>query len=222
MQRNGEDGKLCNLNKYSSVLNFIVGRKLSKEVVKVFLSEDDKEVEMFLNTNRAIPARTDFEFVNVTERSKEGNKDIKRIQNFEQQAPAINRSEREHLCKLITEKSQTIYAKYSNVVSIGMSPVLSDGTNKPCITLYCLDKDLIPYGEKPLPKFIQGYPCDIREDFVQLGCGSNCDVLDPGCSIRLSSQSLDGSVGFLVKSNDHPHIGFLTAAHVAVSEYEEL
>lgn len=213
---------VTNLNKYPSVLNFIIGRKLSKAVVKVFVSKNDKKAEMFLETNRDIPDGTVFEFVNVTERSKEGNK---RIQELVKQAPAIDRPTREHLCKLITENGTGIYAKYSNVISIGMSPVLSDGTNTPCITLYCLDKYLIPYGEKPLPDSIQGYPCDIREDYVQLGCGHNCDVLDLGCSIGLPSELSAGSAGFLVKSNDQiasPKIGFLTAAHVAVSEFEEL
>lgn len=206
-------------------MNFIVGRKLSTPVVKVFLSYDDKEAEKFFMTHRHILTGTAFEFVNVTKMSQEINEDIKRMQSLEQQAPALSSSTRKHLRTVITKESKRMFANYSNIVSIRMSPVRSDGTKKPCIILYCLDKDLIPYGEKALPKSIRGYPCDIREDFVQLGYCENCDVLDPGCSIGIPWVAYAGSAGFLVKSNRQsniPLIGFLTAAHVAVAEFEEL
>lgn len=72
----------------------------------------------------------------------------------------------------------------------------------PCIILYCLHKCLIPFGEKPLPESIAGWPCDIREDFVRFGqCPQNCTAQnqrlpDPGCSIGKKWDSSSGSAGF--------------------------
>ncbi|XP_062580724.1 uncharacterized protein LOC134242636 [Saccostrea cucullata] len=114
---------------------------------------------------------------------------------------------------------------------MGMSPVMySDGRvhRKPCIAFYCLDADLVPFGEKPLPSVLSDssgdIPCDVREDYIQLGYCRNCRGLQNGCSVGQYGVQLSGSIGFFVrrKYSSHtpqlPYDGFLTAAHVALED----
>lgn len=136
--------------------------------------------------------------------------------------------------EIIQEQGDAIYSKYSNVVGIGISPERSVGDliqNEPCIVLYCLDKNIIPFGETQLPESIAGWPCDIREDFVMFGtCPFPCpsssqNVPEPGCRIGIPSVESAGSVGFLVESNYQVNTlgsGFLTASHVAIERFEDI
>ena len=76
-----------------------------------------------------------------------------------------------------------------------------------------MDESLVPFGENPLPRYIDGFPCDFRVDLVMFGscCSENCATVNPGCDI--GSLHFAGSAGFLVNT---PYEGFLAAAHVAV------
>lgn len=101
-----------------------------------------------------------------------------------------------------------------------------NGQIKPCIIIYCLDKDLVPFGEKPLPKTLEGFYCDIRKDFIMFGVCFDCHEIthpNPGCCIGLPSNGI-GSAGFLVKGNNSglETSGFRTAAHVAAENWAEL
>eukprot|EP00105_Crassostrea_gigas_P038340 XP_019922488.1 PREDICTED: uncharacterized protein LOC109618667 [Crassostrea gigas] len=92
--------------------------------------------------------------------------------------------------------------------------------------MYSLDKDLIPYGEDPLPKSLDGWHCDVREDIVMFGMCFDCRQIpypNPGCCIGLPSNGI-GSAGFLAKStaSKSPVTGFLTAAHVAARNWTDL
>lgn len=83
----------------------------------------------------------------------------------------------------------------------------------------------VPFGERKLPTILEGYPVDIREDYVMFGHCSNCPPLNNGYSIGRHSSDQTGSVGFLVKSNNptsSPEFGFVTAAHEAVECFTEL
>lgn len=212
------------LRNYPSVLKYIVGhRGDGKAVVKVYLHSH--ATEAILPVLNLLPKETTLEFVNVQDHFR------KKSKQREKEAPPIDRSTRLTLKKIISERGEQIYARYSNVIGIGISAVRREGDGiheTPCIVFYCLDKTLIPFGEKPLPKFLAGWPCDIREDFARLGVfhTRNCGNLPkPGCSIGLPDSVSRGSVGFLVQSKDSKmsiESGFLTASHVAVANYEDL
>lgn len=75
-----------------------------------------------------------------------------------------------------------------------------------CIVLYCLDKNIVLFGENIMLSFIGGYFYDLREDFVMLEiCFNIClfldiDFFEFGCSIGidLKIDGIIGIVGFMV------------------------
>lgn len=223
------------LQKHPSIIQFIAGRRSDgKPVVKVYLRNDDLEAEHNFKNCSNVSEETRFEFVNVEKIPKLISKDVEKINIQEKSAPPINTATFAQLREIIQEQGDAIYSKYSNVVGIGISPVRSVGDliqNEPCIVLYCLDKNIIPFGETQLPESIAGWPCDIREDFVMFGtCPFPCpsssqNFPEPGCRIGIPSVESAGSVGYLVESNYQVNTlgsGFLTASHVAIERFEDL
>lgn len=213
---------------HPSIVKYIAGYKGdSGTVVKVFLSNGNEQDKMFFKEKCAVGEDTQFEFVNVG-KSKEILEEVKNIKVLERQAPAVDKATRMELNKIIRENAEKIYAKHSQVVGMRIGKVRRVGVtiqNEPCIILYCLDKIIIPFGEKPLPDYIAGWPCDLREDFVMFGaCPNQClpsrqTFPDPGCSIGVPLDENSGSVGFLFESRDKMKTyGFLTASHVAIKQ----
>nr|XP_022303248.1 uncharacterized protein LOC111110883 isoform X2 [Crassostrea virginica] len=90
----------------------------------------------------------------------------------------------------------TLQQLFSALISCERRDLLEEIQEKYNIT----DKSLIPFGEKPLPEYINinGYPCDIRE------C-EHCNFLHTGCVI--------GSTHFAGSAE-----GFLSAAHAAMKK----
>ncbi|XP_052695493.1 uncharacterized protein LOC128173851 isoform X6 [Crassostrea angulata] len=228
------------LQNHPSILKYITGYRdfvAKKQVVKVFLNCEDKDSqfkkEIFLKSCCFFSKDIQFEFVNV-EKSKDRNKEVEKLRILERKAPAADTSTRKQLKQIIQDHGKKIYALYSNVVGIQIGKARRVGNliqEEPCIILYCLDKCLIPFGEKPLPESIEGWPCDIREDFVRFGrCPKNCPAQnpilpDPGCSIGIKSDGSSGSAGFLYASrepNNDLGDGIFTAAHVAVKDLGKL
>lgn len=224
------------LKMHPSIIKYITGyidRDDKKQVVKVYLHGDDKKAENSFKDCCKISADTYFEFVNV-EKSIGEKKEVEELKQRERKAPAVDNSTRKQLKQIIQEYGDKIYARHSNVVGIRIGKARRVGDTiqeHPCLVLYCLDKYLIPFGEKPLPDAIAGWPCDIREDFVRFGiCPNRCfaskqNLPDPGCSIGIPSDDSSGSVGFLIESKDPLNtfeFGFLTASHVAVKRFEQL
>lgn len=227
------------LQKQPSIVQFIAGyRGERKPVVKVYLREDDERAKMLFKDCCKVSKGTQFEFVNVVENSKRISKEVEQINFYEEKAQPIDIVTMKQLGQVIQEHGEKIYAKYSTVVGIGVSQVRRIGKiiqEEPCIVLYCLDKTLIPFGESPLPEYIAGCPCDLREDIVMFGANacpnycpsSNPNLPEPGCSIGIPSVDSAGSVGFLVESNNPINnfgleYGFLTASHVAVERFQDL
>lgn len=225
------------LQNYPSILKFIAGRRSDgKPVVKVFLQHDDKEAEQHFKKCSKVSEDTQFEFVNVEKHSKQIFKEVEKLNSYEKKAPPLSKEALALLGEIIQEKGEQIYARYSNVIGIGVSPVrcvAGEILKQPCIVLYCLDKSIVPYGEKPLPELLEGWRCDIREDLVLFGkCPNPCpspslNFPEPGCSIGIPRVDSAGSVGFLVEpknllNNFGLKCGFLTASHVAIQGFEEL
>lgn len=158
------------------------------------------------------------------------------MKKYETDAPAIDAPTMNQLNEIIEDQGEKIFARHSNVVGLEISNVRCAGDRKkeePCIVVYSLDKTLIPFGEKPLPESIGGWPCDVREDIVMLGfrkCPTNCPFPSDnhfmkGCSIGIPMGNGSGSVGFFYKSTNPTNTfgsGFLTASHVAVNGFERL
>ena len=202
------------LRNHPSVLKYILGRKDSQLTLKVFLQDCNEKTEQFLKMQgKKLSNETNYEFVHVNEKLDEMWKEVKEIERIERSAPKIPSSTKLVLNEIVNTEGEKIYAKYSNIVGIGVSNVLDKQKNTPCIVLYCLDKNIIPFGEGALPSYLKDYPCDIREDLITFGSCENCHSLNPGCDI--GSPFFAGSAGFLVESANC-FKKFLTAAHVVV------
>lgn len=211
---------ISGLHQYPSVIKCIAGIKNEKMTIKVFLSYDDIEAKEFFKDNDQIPKDTVLDFVNVKEKS-ENRKKRRDLIPFR-----ITENVRKTLGQVIKNQGERVYASHSSVVGLGIGKMLVKNEIKPCIVLYSLDKDLIPFGEKPLPTCLEGWPCDIQEDVVMFGTCFDCRQItnpNPGCCIGLPSNGI-GSVGFLVKSKETESetAGFLTAAHVAAENWIDL
>lgn len=222
------------LQKYPSVIKYIIGHRGDKKpVLKVYLRNDDEKAKSFFE--QCCPNDTHIEFVHVG-KTEEKLKEVKDMQRYEKNAPAIDAPTMNQLNEIIEDQGEKIFARHSNVVGLQISNVRCVGDLKkeePCIVLYCLDKTLIPFGEKPLPESLGGWPCNVREDIVMLGarrCPTNCtfpkqNMFMQGCSIGRPSVNESGSVGFFYTSTNPKNTfgsGFLTASHVAVNGFELL
>lgn len=218
------------LLKYPSVIKYIAGYKDDKkEVVKVYLSNDNDDVkkEFIKSCKGHVSKDTCFEFVNF-EKTKETPKKIENVKLPD--STSVDEITREQVMFIIQKHREKIFARYSNVIGIRDGKVRQMGNEmreRHCIILYCLDNTLIPFGEEPLPDSIENCPCSVREDFLMLGkCPEDCpptnkNMPEPGCSIGQPSREFSGSVGFLYESADTEKYGsgFLTASHVAIENY---
>lgn len=219
-----------------SIIKYIAGHRGEghKDVVKVFVFNDFEttktEFAKFEESNKG-PKNYDFEFVNLNVRSTQQNEEEKILEG---NALAFEYSDNIQLTQMIEKQEDKLYARHSNLIGIeigNVSKVHNLEQEQPGIIFYCLDKSLIPFGEKPLPNSIEGWPCDVREDFFMFGqCAKPCRRIDPnltelGCSIGIESDPVAGSAGFFYesKTRDNPfESGFLTAAHVAVKQTDIL
>ena len=197
--------------------------KHEKPYVRVFLRHKDEKAEKFFKEHCSVSEDTVIEFINVAEMFK----NIEEERKKDTEMFAIDCDTRKKMSSTIKTEGKKLMVKYSNIVGLGIGKCQFEENefSEPCIVLYCLDKALIPYGEQPLPIFLNEFPVDIREDFVRLGNCSNCKILNSGCSIGRPSNRSAGSVGFWVRSKNSSLIrnyGFLTAAHVAIERFSDL
>lgn len=206
--------------KCPSIIKYIAGEKNGRDVVKVFLRKDDKEAEHYFKKQCNLP-NARFEFVNTSKelRKKQNTTVAGQIENTDSSTDGVKK--RELLRSIIQKHEDILIANYSNISGIGVGQFRSNdsGLDDLCIVLHCLDKFTVPFGERMLPKYIEGHQVDIREDFYMLGCSKDCESVDSGCSIGRPSVVSSGSVGFFVKKTlPSPEEGFLTAAHVALDD----
>lgn len=207
------------IRSYPSVLNLIAGVKDNKPMLKVFLSHEDEEAKEFFRNMPGFPENVDF--VVVSSKSK---KTARTEGRTEYNSFRIDHNSREKISKIIKRQGERLFANHSSIVGLGIGNM---GPGQiPCIIIYCLDKYLIPFGEKPIPKMLEGYLCDMREDTIRFAACFDCHEIDhpnSGCCVGISSNSF-GSVGFLVKmiGSNTEALGFLTAAHVAAENWIDL
>lgn len=175
----------------------------------------------YIKNNRLIPSDTVIEFVHVTEEAtqlKERNKN----KDYESFLCSGEKHLRERLAQTINNESERVFANHSNVVGLGIG---TRKCNKPCIILFTFDKDIIPFGEKTLPNFLNGWKCKIRED-IAIFCGLfdsyQNNQPNPQRLIPVSSRLI--SLGFFAKSQRLKlgTYGYLTAAHVITDQWTDL
>lgn len=205
------------LSSCPSVLNLIAGLKDKKPTLKVILSHDDEKAKRIFRNRPGIPEKVDF--VVVSSISKKKAREKKNPSSYR-----IDQNEREKIGKIIKLQGERLFASHSSIVGLGIGS--KDPGKIPCIIIYCLDENLIPFGEKPIPKMLEGCICDIREDIIMFGACFDCHGIDHpnyGCCIGLPSNGY-GSAGFFVKTigSDIEASGFLTAAHVAAENLRDL
>lgn len=210
---------------YPSMM-YLAGTRNGVTVVKVFLTSDGKKGT--LDKFREQFSDAQFEFVDVATEFEQNSNNMKKIENLEQSAPDIDKDSRIKMKDIISRHAAKIFANHSSIMGFDISNVRSENNemlNEFCIVLFCLDDSILPFGESPLPKSLEGYPCDVRKGFCMFGDCLNCQGLNVGCSIGIPSENSAGSVGFFVKANNFPALeqqGFITAAHVAIKNYDEL
>lgn len=209
------------IKKNTSILKYVCGLKHGIPCIKVFLQNESKKTkdakDFFRTEGEKISKEMLYDFVCVKEASERILDKDEQIEKEERDAPEVPEATRDKMDEIICSEGEKIYAKYSIVVGIGISNILSKcpkENKQPCIVLYCLDTDLIPYGENPIPTIIHGYPCDVREEIcMTMASCKDCKKLNPGCDIGcdMGKEISTGTAGFLINGNIR---GFLTAAHV--------
>lgn len=212
------------MDSFPSVLTYIAGRENDAYVVKVFLKEEDTDAEKTFRKSCLLPDKEcTFQFINVAAKKKEilTNLQKRPVKEY------LPYEEERRLKGVLKDHRKRLMANYSNIV--GISPGIMSKTTRsgePCIVLRCLAKNLVPFGEQKLPDTLEGYPVDIREDFVMFGHCTGEHSLRSGCSIGIPLVDRAGSVGFFVKLKNPSSLssktGFLTAAHVALERFTEL
>ena len=204
--------------KCPSILTYIAGRRNNEPSVTVCLKGENKEeAKAFFHTKFKIAS---IDFVDVTTELQDRSEKLKKRREQSKKVTLMDSHIRNGLRTIQKRYEEKLMATHSNIIGIGLGHMMSDDNHdQPCIVLYCLDKSLIPFGEQELPKYLDGYPVDIREDVIKFGHCTNCRSLHNGCSIGRPFDDSAGSVGFFVRSKEttaNQDIGFLTAAHVAL------
>lgn len=208
------------MKKFPTVLNYIAGKKEGKLVIKIFLEKQEykADIKTFFEETCGILKDEDFDF----QCSKKFVLDV----DNPKQTPPIDRIAKNRLQEVIQDEEDKLVALHSSLVGIGVGRVKINETKfgEECIVLYCLDKTLLPFGEKKFPEFLKGEKVDIREDCFMFASCEDCNQLEKGCCIGIAGEGLAGSVGFLVKSKNPSsnECGFLTAAHVVYKNIFEL
>ncbi|XP_062595018.1 uncharacterized protein LOC134256385 [Saccostrea cucullata] len=214
--------RIENIERCPSVLHFITGRKKNAIVMKVFLQNAEDKAKIFCRDHAInVPDNALFEYIDVSLKS-DSKTSFTAIMQRKEKGFHIKSEIKRRMKDILKNKKEELFSKHSNLVSISMSPVKYSGDDvihKECIVLYCLDADLIPFGEEPLPKSLEEFECIILEDFIQFGRCENCKGLNNGCSVGRYGDLSSGTLGFFAKKQSHPsHNGFLTAAHVALTD----
>lgn len=210
------------LRKNENIVRYIVGHRSDKNpIAKVFLRKDDEEAKQLFERCCNVLEGMKFEYVNIENFCPVDEQMIKL-------RSAIDVMGRKKLREFVSENTDQIMARYSTIIGVDMQEDEAQGPLS--IVLYSLDKTLVPFGEKPLPTNLGGWPCIFKESIAVLKTGCNIckcsEHIKAGCSIGIPFHPVSGSVGFFVepkqnKSNTF-EIGFLTASHVAVADFQNL
>nr|XP_022310159.1 uncharacterized protein LOC111115634 [Crassostrea virginica] len=214
------------------VTSCIFGEKNGMASAKVFLSKSDAEAQGYFEKEFKRFGIVQLQIVDTSKTSKEIHQRMRKIKQHEKSAPPIDPDTKTTFNNIIRNKIEKLLENHSTVVALDISNVRQKGNkivNEPCIAVYCLDETLRRYGENHLPKYLEGCPLDIREDYILFGHCQNCENRHPkpGCDIGRDSSASAGSIGFLVRKSLNDRIiqtegGFLTAAHVAIKNFAGL
>lgn len=210
------------VSQFPSFLTYISGMKNGVPTIKFFLKEDDKNAKKYFRSIcEAVQLKPDFFVVRNNKKELEQSSENNVKQNIRTKFSKEFEMERKKLLQIIEIHEDRLLASYSNLVGIGLRIENEDGCQltTPRIELFCLDKMIVPFGERRLPKYLEGHSVLISEDFYMFLSCQNCNSLNNGCSIGRHYDNSAGSIGFFFK-NCLSERGFLTAAHVALNNKE--
>jgi hypothetical protein len=122
------------------------------------------------------------------------------------------------------DEAKELFRKHSNLTMISASPYKSIGYSKGrhriveklCISLLCIHKGYIPYGEEQFPKKIGEVEVDVQEGYCYFGTQRS---LESGGHVKRKVGS--GSIGGFVDLPNNK-VGLITCAHVVFSSDELL
>lgn len=223
-----DKGKL--FHNFPSILTLIAGKRKDRSIVGIFLRDDKEKADILHYLQDICKVSFDVEFYHsdVSERRQEEVESLEEIKH-KKKINLLSNVEKHtmgNMRKLIQKHEDILLASYSNLVGIGVSRIV-DGSRcgKPCIVLHCLNETIVPFGENMLPKFIEGYPVEVKENLYTFAIEhcKTCPPIDYNCSIGNQlpdpTKNTAGSVGFFVKNTEKVQEGgFLTAAHIALCE----
>lgn len=164
--------KIIHMEKNLPFLHYIIGDKDGKPVIKVFIQSDDKDekkVKVGLKKAYFPFERKQIIFFNIDKQSESISNEAEKIQREEENSIDLDESTRTLLEKIIDRNQNDLYKRFSSIIGIGISNVRYNRNTfvkEPCIVLYCLDKNIVPFWEKSLPTVIEGWPCDHRENIA--------------------------------------------------------
>ena len=162
--------------KCPSILTYIAGRRNNEPSVTVFLKGENKEeAKAFFRTKCKIAS---IDFVDVTTKLQDRSEKLKKRREQSKKVTLMDSHIRNGLRTIQKRYEEKLMATHSNIIGIGLGHMMSDDNHdQPCIVLYCLDKSLIPFGEQELPKYLDGYPVDIRAvSYTHLTLPTICSV----------------------------------------------
>lgn len=163
---------------HPNIVSYIADRKNGISLVKVFLRQEDKDTVDFFRDKRSL---VNAIFINVSDVF--GSMPMKTMETQINDS-FMQQEERKQLSFFIKIHREKLMAMHTNIVGLGVgTKMLKENERVPCIVIHCLDESLIHFGEQPLPKSIDGFLVDIRENFVPFGCCLNCSSLRSGCAI---------------------------------------
>lgn len=158
------------LEKNPPFLHSMIGVKDGEAVIKLFIQGGDKDEKQIKDAmEKAFSSHIQIDLFNIDKQSESISNEAEELQREEENCLDINISTKKQLYEAIENNKNYLYKKYSTIIGIGISNVRFNGKNfvtEPCIVLYCLDKHIVPFGERPLPLFVNGLPCDHRENIA--------------------------------------------------------
>ena len=148
--------------KLPSLLTYIAGRKSCLPVVKVFMSYEDENDKKIISKICGERKGHNFEIIYViaSHQFKQKSENTRNRMELEETASSKDIEMMQKLHRIIQRQSEKLMARHSTVIAIGVD---RNQNGFPIIVLYCLDKLIIPFGEKKIPEYLEDEKVEIRD-----------------------------------------------------------
>lgn len=148
--------------KLPSLLTYIAGEKSCLPVVKVFISHEDENDKKIISEIFRERKGHSFEIIYViaTQQFKQKPENTRNRRELEEKTSSKEIEIMQKLHRIIQRQSEKLMARHSTVIAIGVD---RNQNGFPTIVLYCLDKLIIPFGEKKIPEYLEDEKVEIRD-----------------------------------------------------------